>query len=57
MLQVEGIEEQVKVVASPRNHLYRTRELFVNSPGDGAVLIRVLGQMNHSGDVAHEIDL
>jgi hypothetical protein len=47
----------VKVVAGPRNHLYRTSELIVNGPGNGAVFIRVLSQMNHPGDVADEFDL
>jgi hypothetical protein len=56
-LKSRRIEEQVKVVASPRNHLYRTHELIVNSPGNGAVFIRILGQMDHSGDVAYEFDL
>ena len=45
------------MVALPRNHFYRTSELIVNSPGNGAVLIRVLGQMDHPGDIAHEFDL
>jgi hypothetical protein len=48
---------QTTLVASPRNHLYRTSELIVNGPGNGAVFIRVLGQMNHPGDVADELDL
>jgi hypothetical protein len=38
----------------PRNHFYRTSELIENSPGNGAVLIRVLCQMDHPGDVAYE---
>jgi len=34
------------VAASPHNHLYRSRELIVNSSGNGAVFIRALGQMD-----------
>ena len=51
------VQVQTTLVASPRNHLYRTSELIVNSPGNGAVFIRVLGQMDHPGDVADELDL
>ncbi|MFZ2136204.1 MAG: hypothetical protein WAV78_04580 [Xanthobacteraceae bacterium] len=29
----------------------------MNGPGNGAVFIRVLGQMDHPGDVADELDL
>jgi hypothetical protein len=31
----------------PRNHLYRTSELIVNGPGNGAVFIRVLPNPFH----------
>jgi len=44
-------------VASPRNHLYRTSELIENSPGNRFVFIRVLGEMDHPGDVTDELDL
>jgi hypothetical protein len=46
----------IKVAASPRNHLYRTSELIVNSPGNGAVFVRVLAQTDHLGNVADELD-
>jgi hypothetical protein len=51
------VQVQVTLVASPRNHLYRTSELIVNGPGNGAEFIGVLGQMDHPGDVADELDL
>src|SRR4029077_16243755 len=51
------VQVQTTLVASPRNHLYGTSELIVNGPGNGAVFIRVLGQMDHAGDVADELDL
>ncbi|MET0675539.1 MAG: hypothetical protein ABW175_07050, partial [Bradyrhizobium sp.] len=43
-------------IPAARNHLYRTSEPIVNSPGNGAFFIRALGKMDHPGDVAHEFD-
>src|SRR5207247_6462101 len=40
----------------PRNHLYRTSERIMDSPGNGAGFVRFLGQINHLGNITDELD-
>ena len=52
-----GREQQIKMVAGPRNHLYRTPIRIRNSRPFGAGFFVLRAEVDHGGDLADDLDL